>query len=319
MESDVNIDNALDLFSIAPTLLGDAEFGLSFIEENVEKIFEKDSFVRLPKDRLLVLLKSDKLQCDEMTVFKAVQRWAKEQEKKEGFDKKSIADVIGQIRFPTMEVADLSVVAAANLVDPQHLVSLFSYVAMPEAARGSVPAPPYPIAPRTGAGWQWDPVKKGGSVTLSNKNLTAATTGSSWRRGLVMGSKAFANGNQYWEIKIENSQNDMIGVVAPDVRFDTDSIYSNQTSHCWFVHHPGSLYGCARGTRGGYSGAIRTGDTVGIGLVWDEKTSTFSMDVYVNRVKMGTPFTRIPPPVCAATELYASPARVTLNTRAKKP
>jgi hypothetical protein len=303
MESDVNIDNALDLFSIAPTLLGDAEFGLSFIEENVEKIFEKDSFVRLPKDRLLVLLKSDKLQCDEMTVFKAGQRWAKEQEKKEGFDKKSIADVIGQIRFPTMEVADLSVVAAANLVEPQHLVSLFSYVAMPEAARGSVPAPPFPIAPRTGAGWHWDPVKKGSSITLTNKNLSAATNGSSWRRGLV----------------IESSQNDMIGVVSPDVRYDADSIYSNQTTHCWFVHHPGSLYGCARGTRGGYSGAIRTGDTVGIGLVWDEKSSTYSMDVYVNRVKNGTPFTRIPPPLCAATELYASPARVTLNTRAKKP
>jgi hypothetical protein len=87
MEADVNVDNALDLFSIAPTLLGDQEFGMEFIEENVEAIFEKDAFVRLPKDRLMVLLKSDKLACDEVVVYKAVQRWVKEQEKKEGFEK----------------------------------------------------------------------------------------------------------------------------------------------------------------------------------------------------------------------------------------
>jgi hypothetical protein len=320
LEGDVNKDNALDLFILGPTLLGQDDFALSFIEENAEEVLASPSITKLPKDRLEVLLKSDKLACDEMIVFGAVQRWVAEQEKKEGWDRKQGLEVLKHVRFPTMEVSDIAAkIQPSGLLAQEQLVALLTYCAVPEAVRASIPAPPFPVTPREGGSWAWDPQKKGRNVTLSNKNLSATSTGSSWQGGLIMGTRVFTKGTHYWEIMIDHSTNDMVGLVTPDVNFSGDSVYSNQPAKCWFIHHSGSAYGGSRGTKQSYSGAMSTGTKVGQLLEWDEKTSTFSLSYYYNGRKNGTPFTRIPPPVCASVELYSSPARITLNSKAKKP
>jgi len=228
------------------------------------------------------------------------------------------------IRFPTFEVAELaSLVAPSGLIEQQQLVSLFSYCAVPAEARSMLPKPAFPDVPREGGkNWQWDEKKKGRNVTFSNKNLTARSSGSSWQGGLLVGNKPFTKGHQYWEIKIDNSQHDMIGVVAPDVNISGDSVYSNQPTKCWFVHHSGSIYGgTAPGTTkiGSVGSALTTGDVIGVHLEWDEKSKTYSMHLYRNKTKISSPFQKMAIPLLPAVELYSSPAQITLNCSVKKP
>jgi len=325
LEGDVNKDNALDLFILGPAMLGQEDFGLPFIEENAEEIINTDAFLKLPMERLKVLLKSDKLAIEEIDLFKAVTKWVKSNEKKDGYDSKAVSkDVVSLIRFPILEVGDLaSIVAPSGLIEQPQLVQLFSYCAVPAEARAALPKPPFPdVAREGGRAFAWDPVKKGRNVTFSNNNLTARASGSSWTGGIFIGNKVFTKGHQYWEVKIDNSQNDMIGVAAPDVNISGDYCYSNQPTKVWFVQYPGSTYGgTATGTvrNGSIGQSFTTGDTMGFSLVWDEKTKTYNMDIYRNKSKIGTPFQKMAPPLVACVEFYSSPAQVTLNSKAKKP
>jgi hypothetical protein len=140
MEADLNAENVLDLFAVAPELLGDDEFGLEFIRENAEEIFASDGFDALSRPRLSFLLRDDQLCIEEQSVFTAVQRWGRAQLENEGEDasnveslKKVIADLMPLVRFPTMDVADIaSTVAPSGLLDKKQLLELFKYVSMPE-------------------------------------------------------------------------------------------------------------------------------------------------------------------------------------------
>jgi len=325
MEGDVNKDNVLDLFQIAPTMLGDEEFGLKFIEENADEIVKSDAFTRLSKDRLAVILKSDKLAIEEIDLFKGLQKWAEVEAKKtESKDLKLVVkDLIKLIRFPTMEINQVaSVVAPSLLLEQAQLVTLFSYVSVPdEKVRALLPDPGFPTAPREGgaSSFAWDTKKHGRNVTLSNNNLTAQTSGSSWYNGLVLGNKEFKAGNHYWEIKLDHSTDDMVGVVSPSINPDASSAYSSCPTQCWFVHHGSGTYGGSIGVKTSLDCGARTGDTLGFGLTWNKTTSTFDMAVYKNKRIVGTPFRNIPGPLVAAVELYSSPARCTLDSKAKKP
>jgi len=222
-----------------------------------------------------------------------------------------------------MELQDIaSVVAPSGLVEQVNLVQLFSYCAVTDdKVRALMPAPPFPTQPRSGGGggsFTWDEKKKGSAVTLSNKNLTALSSGSSWNGGLVLGTRKFEKGNHYWEIKIDHSTSDMIGVAKPDVNPNQNSVYSNAASQIWFAHHSSGIYGSV-GTKTSISLSTKTGDVIGVGLEWEEGTKTFALTYYKNRTKLGTPFRQIPPPVVAACELYSTPARVTLDPKARQP
>jgi hypothetical protein len=309
-------------------MLGDEEFGLKFIEEHAADVLASDAFVKLSKDRLTVILKDDKLAVDEIEVFKALQRWAEAEVKRsqvEGSDVKSVVkDLIKYIRFPTMEINQVAtVVAPSGLLEQTQLVGLFSFVSVTdEKIRSLLPDPGFPTNPREGGGgsaFAWSTTKKGRNVTLSNKDLTATTSGSSWNNGLVLGNKEFKNGNHYWEVKIDHSTDDMVGVASPSIPHDVSSAYSSYASQCWFVHHGSGTYGGSVGIKSSLDCGARTGDTLGFSLTWNKTSSTFDMGVYKNKKLIGTPFRNIPPPVVAAYEFYSSPARATLDCKAKKP
>jgi len=328
MEGDVNKDNVLDLFRIAPTMLGDEEFGLKFIEENAAEVLASDGFTKLSKDRLLVILKDDKLAVDEIDVFKALQRWGEAEVKRsqvEGASVKSvIQDLIKYVRFPVMEINQIAtVVAPSLLLEQSQLVGLFSFVSVTdEKVRAMLPDPGFPTTPREGgnsSGFTWSTTKKGRNVTLSNKDLTATSSGTGWNYGLVLGNKELKSGNHYWEIKLDHSTDDMVGVVSPTIPHDVSSAYSTYGSQCWFVHHGSGTYGGSVGIKSSLDCGARTGDTLGVSLTWNKTSSTFDMNVYVNKRLIGTPFRNIPSPVVAAIEFYNSPARATLNCKARKP
>jgi len=320
MQGDVNADNVLDLFQIAPTLLGDEEFGLKFIEENTEKVIGNEGFTRLSKDRLLVLLRSDRLSAPEIEIFKAVQKWVEAEKKRKGdAAKPDIDEVIKHIRFPTMEVSHIaSVVTSSALLEQSQLVQLFSYCANPDPSWRATQVLPFSTKPREGlgTGWCWDEKKHGTNTALSNKNLTAQMNGSSWNSGLVLGNKVFNNGTHYWEVKIEYGGSDMLGVASPSINHTGNNCYSNQSSMIWFAQYSGSCYGSYQSS---ISLSASTGSTLGLLLEWVESTKFFQLTFYRDGSRIGTPFTRIPAPVVAAVEFYTSSDRVTLNPKAKRP
>lgn len=138
MEGDVNVDNVLDLYEVAPALLGDKEFGLEFIRENAEEIFASEGFQNLSRERLADLLRDDDLSIEEQAVFTALQRWGKAELERNDGDMKStdalktvIKDLLPLVRFPAMDVADIAAtVAPSGLLDQSQLLQLFKYVSM---------------------------------------------------------------------------------------------------------------------------------------------------------------------------------------------
>lgn len=158
MEADLNADNALSLFEVAPTMLGDDEFGLEFIRENAEEIFASEGFTTLSRSRLSYLLRDDNLCIEEQSVFNAVRQWGRAQLENEGKTeietaalKAKIADLIPLIRFPTMDVADIATtVAPSQLLDQKQLLELFKYVSMPEGKERLAIEMPFLRQPRQG-------------------------------------------------------------------------------------------------------------------------------------------------------------------------
>jgi hypothetical protein len=159
MTADINMDNALELFQIAPDLLGDEEFGLEFIRENSEEVFASPGILTLNKDRFITLLKDDGLGIEEVELFNCCRKWAEAQVKAEGKDEKNVdllqvhlKDVLPLIRFPIMDVTEIAThVATSGLLAQQDLLQLFKYVSITdEKAKGSCEVP-FITKPRDGS------------------------------------------------------------------------------------------------------------------------------------------------------------------------
>jgi len=171
MEADIQSDNVLSLYEIAPDLLGDNEFGLSFIRANAEEVFSSEGFVNLKRERLIPLLKDDDLSIEEQSVFKAVQRWGRRQLENDGIDskdgsalKKVLSDILPLVRFPVMDVADIATsVAPSGLLDNAQLLELFRYASISDVKARKLVEMSFPSVPR----------QSGFSITGDTKLLDA--------------------------------------------------------------------------------------------------------------------------------------------------
>jgi len=157
LEADVSVENACELYQIAPDMLGDASFVEEFIQENTEEVLESAGFLNLTKNRLMSLLENDQLATDEVQVFQACQRWAKaEAKRKEMSDKpediaKILVDVLPLIRFPTMEVSEIAgTVSTSGLLSQDQLLQLFQYVSIADEKERDRFSINFPTKPREG-------------------------------------------------------------------------------------------------------------------------------------------------------------------------
>ena len=156
MEGDVNADNVLELYEMAPALLGDNEFGLDFIRENAEEIFASEGFESLSESRVATLLKDDDLSIEEQSVFAAVQRWGRAQIERDGGDVKSvealskvISNLLPLIRFPSMDVAAIATsVAPSGLLSQLQLLDLFKYASLTDSKARILMEMPFLTNPR---------------------------------------------------------------------------------------------------------------------------------------------------------------------------
>jgi len=139
MEKDVTVDNACELFEMGPKILGDENFGLSFIRENTDDVLQSDAFLKLSPLRLKYLLSDDQLGSDESTLFVALKNWAKaqlssrddlkgnEQEK----IKEILKDYVQYIRFPCMDLDEIAMhVGPANVLSEKQMLQLYSFCAL---------------------------------------------------------------------------------------------------------------------------------------------------------------------------------------------
>jgi len=304
-------------------LLWDEEFGLKFIEDHADEVLKSDAIVKLPADRFAVILKSNKLKADELTIYKALVKWGEAKVKESGdkTDLKTVAkDLIKYIRFPLMSINDFAtVVAPSNLIESTQLVGLFSYLYITdEKVRALLPNPGFETKEREGfpqfKPWNWNPLRIGTQITLSNNNLTATKSSSGWDGGIVLGTQEFKGGDQYWEVKIGNISQ-MVGVASPLA--STSGQLLQQSLHGALIY-VGSLYGNL-GTKAHLDSqpSYAINDVVGIHLAWNKTNKTYDMSWYKNRIFMAIIFRNIPIPVIGALELHSGSQ--TLDTTAKKP
>jgi len=161
MEKDVTIENALELFEMGPRLLGEQDFGMPFLRENMVEIVSQEGFLKLSKSRLEYLLKDDSLSIDEVLLYKGLLEWGKYQltkGKPEEFKGKPdeirevIKDLLPLIRFPCMELEDIAnTVGPSELLDEKQMLLLFSYCALSsEEERSKFSGLEFNNNPRTG-------------------------------------------------------------------------------------------------------------------------------------------------------------------------
>jgi hypothetical protein len=157
LEADVSVENACELFQIAPDMLGDASFVMDFIQENTEDVLESPGFLNLTKNRLIAMLENDQLAVDEVGLFQACLKWAKaEAKRKDKSDKpedlqKVLEDVLPLIRFPCMEVSEIAgVVSTTGLLSQDHLLQLFQYVSISDEKERERFTIAFPTKPREG-------------------------------------------------------------------------------------------------------------------------------------------------------------------------
>eukprot|EP01127_Copromyxa_protea_P011389 TRINITY_DN2861_c0_g1_i1.p1 TRINITY_DN2861_c0_g1~~TRINITY_DN2861_c0_g1_i1.p1 ORF type:complete len:448 (+),score=52.67 TRINITY_DN2861_c0_g1_i1:122-1465(+) len=125
LEAHLRVENVLDIYSSAlpineVSLLSNCE---SIISQNSET-FIQASFLTLPAQTVIAILKLEELPITEIELFEVCYSWAKNQKSLE-----SINDLLPYIRFPTMSITELStIVATSQVLEQEELFELLLYV-----------------------------------------------------------------------------------------------------------------------------------------------------------------------------------------------
>jgi len=226
MEEGVTVENACALFESAQQLLNEKHFALSFIEENAQDVVSSPSFDTLSKDRIMSILKSNKLAIDEIDLFQGVLRWAVSECKRQNLENKPenkkaiLKDIIPLIRFPTMNMEDIATsVSPSGLLEASQLLEIFTYLGQPDNKK---PKTQFPTQSRAGSVDKWtiDPTLKTSTNILSNNNLTCRSTGGS--HSYCLGSQVWTKGKHAWRITRDSggTQWFLVGVSRKEVHQD---------------------------------------------------------------------------------------------------
>jgi len=182
LEGDVSVENACELFEIAPKMLDDKDFGLPFIREHTEDILETEGWLRLSKPRLISLLGDDELATDEFTLYKAVLKWAKASIRAIGGSETpdtlrvAMADFIPLVRFPTMQLDEIAGhIAPSGVLAQEQLLELFKFVSLSDEKEKEEAAIKlgFPTKARAGGGLSWKESKIMAKVCSEKKYAQA--------------------------------------------------------------------------------------------------------------------------------------------------
>jgi hypothetical protein len=263
---------------------------LKFIEKHTSDVVKTQDFYLFEERTVLEMVKSNKLNVEEIDLFKAIIRWGNYRRRDMSCTtplKEIVQDLVPYIRYPLISGPDLVNVVKPCAVAPEDL-----YVAALEFVN----------APELGVheGWQYrsrdeeeveeDSEESGGSkfhwvfdrTTHLNKfkysdnksKLSFTKLGSSdWNDCFVFGSKSFKSGVIYWECKI-------------DVTSSGSGLYFGITDDKNASYYSRDICAGCQGGKYNLNGSdlyMNQGETVGMKM--DFKTGVFSF--YKNGVSAG--------------------------------
>jgi len=290
---------------------------LEYVDIYAAELFKNKSALNaLPKETLIEVIKSDRLNCKEGEVFEAVQSWSKNaiKEKKED-EKKILAELLPHVRFPNMTTQDIAVsVSPSGLLAPEQILDLFTFLGM----KGS--SDKKPKVPKSLEGFnskerkgrkppcwfKFDQNMKHTSLILSNEGLTDSSNNTSYYQP-IFGDIELSDGVHEWEIELTqfyvNAYSCMIGVTPTSYTSYTSSQMIGYSGHIpgWsFAAGQGQKY--YNGSQTAYGRTCAQGDVVRCRLDMDKKT----IEYFVNDQSQGVAYTGITGPVRPAMSLYGT-------------
>jgi len=297
-----------------------------FADIYASELVKASEFAELPKDLLLELVKSDRLNIKEVDLFEGVLAWAKkhldgETDKEEKTALKSaLADILPHIRFPCMSTADVATkVTPSNLLEADAILELFTYLGMKSSASSTGKQPKLGPAlskfnakerkPRRPPAWfKWDTNKKHANLIVSDDGLVVTSTTTSYYQPVFSDTEIKENTGIYeWEIVLtnfyQNAYSVNVGVVS--------STYTNWTNAQMIGypnHIPGFAFACGQAIayynnqQKSYARTCSTGEVVRVRFDSDKRT----MEYFINDQSYGVAFTEVSGTVRPAMSLYGT-------------
>jgi hypothetical protein len=143
------------------------------------------------------------------------------------------------------------------------------------------------------------------TITMSNGNLTANTSGTTWTSARA--SFGLTSGKWYWEYTINgvpaSSQYTMVGVASASVPLSS-YIGASATGYGYNAND-GQKYN--NSTAGAYGSAYTSGDVIGVALDMDAGTLIF----YKNNTSQGTAYTGLSGTIFPAVSMYVGSGSMT--------
>lgn len=231
---------------------------LKFIEKFAQEVVQSETFLELQERVLLEMIQSDNLVIDELELFKGVIRWGlykKKKTKKTLYE--TVSKLIPHIRFPLIDGKSLlRIVRPINVVPFDIYLEALEYTSAPGSCTPNGPR----FKERKSNGFILEPcVGFETDFVLSNRNMTVekVTGGCQWQNCMVFGNKKLQTGSHYWEITINNIDNDKSGTIFGITKDKSKSYFSSDIG----LGMAGSGYNTINGN--GWSGGDN-GDTIGI-------------------------------------------------------
>lgn len=131
----------------------------------------------------------------------------------------------------------------------------------------------------------WNPADKGGNITLTNGNLTAENTASSWNSARSTISKPASSWKHYWEVLAVLTPS---GVTTIGIWNSSAGLwnYVGSDANGWSYYSTGVKINNV--TQTAYGASYTAGDVIGIAL--DYSWGTASITFYKNNVSQGVAF-----------------------------
>jgi hypothetical protein len=150
--------------------------------------------------------------------------------------------------------------------------------------------------------------KHGKDIQLSNQNQTATSVGNGWRNHIVLGSIPMSEGTYYWELEMNQSNDDMYGV-SPDIPdMNTTAYYY---SNGFFIHHTSNIFGQIGNNERKNFSCREKGTIMGFRISFTQFTKILS--VYKNRVFWNEfNISHLPVPLYTTVELHNPQAQCTI-------
>jgi len=304
--------------------LGDKKAGklaLEYLEIYASKVVKQKDFLKISKDLLIQIAKSDTLNIKEVDLFDAVIEWGKNDLKNSKTEdnvdnlKKVLADVLVHVRFPCMTTTDVAVkVANSGLLESDQILDLFTYLGMKGNDKKASPGKSlkaYNNKDRKGrkppSWFKFDTNKKHSSLTVTDDGTTLMSSTTSYYQP-CFGDVELSEGVWEYEIVLQQFYQTSYSVCIGCIPTSSASNYSSSGMIGYSGHVNGWSYGCGNGqkykqdTGVTYGRTCNQGEIVRCRIDLDKKT----LEYFVNDTSQGVAFTDVSGPVRPAISLYGS-------------